>query len=217
MKITDEKCPCTGCHCDDETCVVGGDCNISDDPYITFGKTCDFDSESEFTFFSPITEHSYSVSVKIKKLNNGVQLPSKANSTDACYDCFVNRIEKKSDGLYIAYLGFALDVSNGWKAVIVPRSSLTSTEWFMQNSPGQIDCSYRGEVQVRLRSIPEYVLTSFKDESPVLTVYYPDFPFKVGDRVAQMYFEPVWDAKFIETNELSDTDRADGGFGSTGK
>lgn len=146
--------------------------------------------------------------IKIKKLTKTAQIPVKGHQTDACFDVFADRIEKLDADFCVVYLGFALEIPEGWKAVCVPRSSLTKTKWLVQNSPGQIDSDYRGELQFRFRAIPN---------SPDCDSYYSNFPFNVGDRVGQMYFEPVHQVTFIESDNLTETKRNEGGFGSTGK
>jgi dUTP pyrophosphatase len=140
--------------------------------------------------------------VKIKKLRDGFELPKKSFDSDACFDVKVLYVEW-TQRTAICYLGFATEIPIGWKGVIVPRSSITKTDWVMQNSPGQVDSHYRGEWQVRFK----YIGNGYNDESP----------FKVGDRIAQIFFERVNDVFFFEVDELGSTERSDGGFGSTGR
>lgn len=140
--------------------------------------------------------------VKFKKLRDNAELPKKSFDSDACFDvktCYVEWTQTSA----ICYLGFATEIPEGWKGIIVPRSSITKTDWVMQNSPGQVDSHYRGEWQVRLK----YIGKGYNDESP----------FKVGDRIAQIYFEEVMEVNFELVEELSDTQRSVGGFGSTGR
>lgn len=157
--------------------------------------------------------------IKIKLLSETGKIPVKAHPTDACFDVFADRIEKLEDDFYVVYLGFALEIPENWKAVCVPRSSFTKTKWLVQNSPGQIDSSYRGELQYRFRAIPVGYGTLKSPElfKPKTGFIFDEFPFKIGDRVGQMYFEPVHEVNFIKTHELSPTNRNEGGFGSTGK
>lgn len=143
------------------------------------------------------------MTIKFKKLHELFELPNKAFESDACFDVKATRIEYKSDGLVICYLGFSTEIPIGYKGVIVPRSSITNTSWVMQNSPGQVDCSYRGEWQVRFRSTNNIISSVF--------------PFTLGDKVAQIYFEPVLCVNLALVEELVDTQRGSGGFGSTGK
>ena len=142
------------------------------------------------------------IKIKIKLLSGG-KLPVKATIDAACYDVYAREIEV--DAGYInakIKLGFSTEIPKGYKGVLVPRSSFTNKGWVMANSPGQIDSDYRGEWMMKLESLDS---TGF------------DFPFNEGDRVGQMYFEKVLDTELEITEDLSETERGDGGFGSTGK
>ena len=141
------------------------------------------------------------IDIKIKSLGEDFTLLKKATPFAACWDVCASRIEFTSEDKVTVYLGFATEIPEGYKGVIVPRSSQNKYYWFMLNSPGQVDSDYRGEWQVKF--------TRIKPFEP--------FPFKVGDRVAQIYFTKIEDATFYVTRTLSETERGDGGFGSTGK
>lgn len=161
--------------------------------------------------------------VKIKLIEGG-QLPEKANEFAACYDVFCREIIQKGPDLVHVKIGFALEIPIDYKVVLVPRSSLTGTHWIVQNSPGQGDPDFRNEYQFRFRAIP----IDFSYKPPIDTygpggrnaitkLIYPEFPFKVGERLGQIYFDKIIPVTFIQTDELSDTVRGLGGFGSTGK
>lgn len=151
------------------------------------------------------------VNVKLKPLHPKFITPTKSHPSDAGYDLVALDItlNVEENELLIKF-GFAMEIEEGWKAVAVPRSSLTKTKWILQNSPCQFDSSYRGEVMLKFRAMPEGV-----DEDRNLI--YPIPPFSVGERVAQMYFAPVHEADFEKSEFLSETVRGVGGFGSTGK
>lgn len=141
--------------------------------------------------------------VKFKKMVSNVKLPVKGSSHAACYDVFANSITFDNNGNAVVGLGFKTEIPNGYKGVIVPRSGFTKHKWVMSNSPAQIDSDYRGEWMIKIKPISGHL----SDES---------LPFGVGDRCAQIYFEQVLDVQFEEVDELSDTQRSEGGFGSTG-
>ena len=154
------------------------------------------------------------VKIKIKLLEGGV-MPKKATEDAACYDVFIKDIEYNTENRDKAtvYLGFSTEIPKGWKGVIVPRSSQGKTYWSQLNSPGQVDSDYRGEWMIKFTSIP-----SVKTKSTFPHFFNStEFPFKVGDRVAQIYFEEVTDVEFEQVEQLNDTERGEGGFGSTGK
>ena len=85
----------------------------------------------------------------------------------------------------------------------------------MQNSPGQIDSDYRGEWMIKFEAIPLDVNTTGRGSLLSTKFTLNPFPYKVGDRVAQIFFERVIPMEFEEVEELSTSDRK-GGFGSTG-
>lgn len=79
-----------------------------------------------------------------------------------------------------------------------------------------MDQSFLGEFELRFRAIPTGVRED-SDSSWGYYLLYPEFPFKVGDRIAQMYLEEVIPIEWDETDEFEQTARGTGGFGSTGK
>ena len=138
--------------------------------------------------------------VKFKKLNADAKLPVKGSLDAACFDVYATSIEKSGPGKITIGLGFATEIPQGYKGVVVPRSNLTKHHWIISNSPGQIDADYRGEWKI--------VFTSTRENTM--------FPYNVGERVAQIFFEKVEIAQFIEVDSLDDSFRGEGGFGSTG-
>ena len=161
--------------------------------------------------------------VQFQRLHPNAVLPKRGSELAGGWDVVATEITEKEPGFVVCKLGFALQPPVNYKVTIVPRSSLTGTQWNIQNSPGLGDPDYRGEYQVRFRAFP----TGF-NYSPGNDVYgpggygpesnltYPEFPYKVGDRVAQMYIEEIIPIEFEEVSELSETIRGAGGFGHTG-
>lgn len=153
--------------------------------------------------------------VQFQRLHPEAQLPKRGSELAGGWDVTVTEIVEKEPGFVICKLGFALQPPVNYKITIVPRSSLTGTQWNIQNSPGLGDPDYRGEYQVRFRAFPiDFVGPSYPGGSSYMV--YPDFPYKVGDRVAQMYIEEIIPIEFEEVSELSETIRGAGGFGHTG-
>lgn len=96
--------------------------------------------------------------------------------------------------------GLAMEIPQGYEVQIRPRSGLSfKTGLMVVNSPGTIDCDYRGELKIILGNL------GLKDEV-----------IKHGERVAQMLVAPVIQAKFEVVEKLTETQRGAGGFGSTG-
>lgn len=146
------------------------------------------------------------VKVLIKKLHEGASLPTRGSELAGGWDVTATEIVLK--GTQAIYkLGFAMEIPKGYKISIVPRSSLTKTNWVLQNSPGTVDADYRGEVQVRFRYLG--------DENNKTNFLQP--PFLIGERIAQIYLEEVIETEFELVDELDQTKRGSGGFGSTGR
>lgn len=139
--------------------------------------------------------------IKILPLSENFKIPVKATPNSVCYDVYATEIIEDGDKVTVK-LGFATEIPVGWKGVIVPRSSLTKEYWVMQNAPGQVDSDFRGEWLVKFTGLS-------------YSGFIPPFPYKVGDRVAQIYFEPVHEVGFDVVDKLSETSRGEGGFGST--
>ena len=140
--------------------------------------------------------------VKFKKISDNTIVPSRGSLDAACYDVYAHSITS-DNGKIVVGLGFKTEIPVGYKAVLIPRSNLTKHHWVMNNSVGIIDSDYRGEWMC--------IFTPIQIGSIV-----PDFPYAVGDRVAQFYLDEVYNIAFLEVKTLSETTRGDGGFGSTG-
>ena len=143
------------------------------------------------------------VTIKIKKKDNKTLLPLRAHETDACYDVYAHSIEVIEENKVKVGLGFMTEIEEGWKGVVVPRSNLAKTDWMFGNSLGVIDSSYRGEWMI--------IFTHVRNDWKTL-----NFPYKIGERVGQIYFTPVHVVSFLSVEQLSETERGAGGFGSSG-
>lgn len=162
------------------------------------------------------------MNIKIKLTHPLAKLPEQTHDTDAGWDVFATEIIKEADDFYIVKLGFCLEIPIGYKCVLVPRSSITKTKWLQQNSPGQGDPSYRGEYSYRFRGLPIGFIQKEVPGGMGCSDYeyvckYSEFPFKIGDRIGQIFFEEIVPFEWEIVNELSETKRGTGGFGSTGK
>ena len=140
--------------------------------------------------------------VKFKKLSSSSKLPVKGSLEAACWDVYANTITFQNNKMVIG-LGFSTEIPVGYKAVVVPRSNLVKHNWVLNNSVGIIDSDYRGEWKVFLTPLEGKLIDNA-------------LPYGVGDRCAQIYFEKVLDIEFIEVEEVNETDRGAGGFGSSG-
>jgi dUTP pyrophosphatase len=140
--------------------------------------------------------------VRIKKLNENAVIPTYAKEGDAGMDLVATSI--KFDGTQITYgTGLAIEIPEGFVGLVFPRSSIRKTSLSLSNSVGVIDSGYRGEIQATFNQ------KSLSKDGGIL--------YGVGDRICQLMIIPHPHVDFIEVNELSDTLRGEGGFGSTGK
>ena len=138
--------------------------------------------------------------VRIKKLNENAVIPSYAKDGDACFDLTATSI--KVDVGYIQYgTGLAMEIPYGYVGIIVPRSSVTNKSLMLKNSVGIIDSGYRGEISFRFYGLD--------GEDSI--------KYDIGERIGQMMILPVPKIQLVEVDELSDSDRSEGGYGSTGK
>lgn len=151
----------------------------------------------------------FPVTIKYKKLHDNAVIPEYQSYGAACVDLVATEIEYLDENKVIVHFGFATEIPHGYKVVMQPRSSFTHKSWFMANTPGQVDSDYRGEWIAKFEAIPVGV----KEEK----LLYEEFPFKPGDRVVQIYIEQCIRVQFRVVNDLSETWRGEGGFGSTGK
>lgn len=149
------------------------------------------------------------MNVKIKLLHPNAKIPKQATEFAGGWDVTATEIIEKEPGLVICKLGFAIEIPNGHKAMFAPRSSITNTNWVIQNSPCLGDSDFRGEYQLRFRCIPS--VTEFKK------AFLMPFPYKEGERVGQMWLTTVMPIEFENVEALSETIRNEGGYGSTGK
>ena len=136
--------------------------------------------------------------VKIKKLNPNTIIPTYAKVGDAGMDLVITDIkgENKYDITY--GFGISIEIPEGFMGLVFPRSSIRKTDLVLSNSIGVIDSGYRGEIQA-----------TFKKTG--LNKY------EIGDRGAQIIIMPHPSIEFQEVEELTNTERGEGGFGSTGK
>lgn len=142
--------------------------------------------------------------VKFKRLISTAQAPTKSYETDSGFDLYCTKIEKESNRT-IYHTGIAVEMDAGLGGFIFPRSSIVKKDLMLKNSVGVIDNSYRGELIINFDDTKAYSPVQAKEV------------YEVGDRVAQIVFLELPKINLIETDTLSESDRGEGGFGSTGK
>jgi dUTP pyrophosphatase len=139
--------------------------------------------------------------VKIKKLNQYAVIPKYAKDGDAGLD-LVATSKLSNTSFQISYgTGLAMEIPKGFVGLVFPRSSIRNTELQLSNSVGVIDSGYRGELQATFNK----------------TRGFGSIAYDIGDKIAQIIIIPYPPIEFEEVEELNNTERGEGGFGSTGK
>ncbi len=146
-----------------------------------------------------------SLKIRITRLSDtaDIPLPSYTTAGSAGMDIYAaveDELVIKSGETVLVPTGFSIELPIGHEAQIRPRSGLAiKNSVGLMNSPGTIDSDYRGEVKI--------IVSNFGKN---------DFVVKRGDRIAQMVIAKYERAEWIQVDQLSETERGNGGFGSTG-
>lgn len=145
--------------------------------------------------------------IGFKRIHPDAQLPVRKHIGDAGMDvCSVEDVHLQEGKPTIVHTGLVAEIPDGYEIQVRPRSGLATKGVTVWNTPGTIDAGYRGEIGVILCFI-----TPFNDETKIRY-----FDIKKGDRIAQLVVAPVTHCEVVEVASVSDTERGDGGFGSTG-
>ena len=144
--------------------------------------------------------------IKFKKLTEEAVVPAYAHIGDAGMDitCTSFEYDVKND-CFMYHTGLAFEVPEGYVMLIFPRSSNRKTNYYLANSVGVLDSGYRGELMFAFKK---------RDDN---RENYNEPPYKVGERIGQIIILPYPQIKMIQVTDLADSERGEGGFGSTGK
>lgn len=138
--------------------------------------------------------------VKVKKLHPEAIIPKYAKQGDAGLDLTAVSEEWNENNSMVTYgTGLSIEIPEGYVGLLFPRSSVCKTSLSLSNSVGVIDSGYRGEIMLKYR---------YPEEGLV---------YDLGDRVGQLIIMPYPQIELIEAEELSSTERGEGGYGSSGK
>ena len=147
--------------------------------------------------------HSQKVDIPVKRLDHGAGLPMPAYATSGAAGmdiCAAESLNLRAGKRHAVATGFAFAIPDGYEVQVRPRSGLALKHGITcLNTPGTIDSDYRGEVKVILANLGE-----------------DDFMINKGDRIAQIVVAPVTHGHLVEVDDLDETARGAGGFGSTG-
>ena len=143
------------------------------------------------------------VNIKVKRLNNLAKIPTRGSEYAAGYDLYAatdNIISIQPHSTIKIGTGLSFELPQGTFAAIFPRSGIATKRGLRPaNCVGVCDADYRGEYIIALHNDTDFI--QYIDPQ---------------ERIAQMILLPYFCMNFIEVNNLSDTDRGEGGFGSTG-
>ena len=139
--------------------------------------------------------------IHFKKLVQTAQKPKFGKPGDAGADLVATSVDFSRKNQVVYGTGLAVEIPEGMVGLVFPRSSVRNYDLSMANSVGVIDSGYRGEIMVTFN---------------VLNLHTVENSYQVGDRIAQLIIMPVPLAKYVEVEELSETQRGTDGHGSTG-
>lgn len=174
--------------------------------------------------------------VKIKKLHKDAVIPKYAKQGDAGLDLTAVSCEYDEYGNIVYHTGLAFEIPEGYVGLIFPRSSICKKDLSLTNAVGVLDSGFRGEVTAKFKPTLCFG-DGYLGEEDIKIFDKPkdDFPCSVGcmgefntdtepcemydefERIAQMIILPYPQIEFEEVEELSETERGEGGYGSTGK
>lgn len=152
----------------------------------------------------PSADHPLApISIRVRRLAHGADLPLPAYATTGAAGMDVvsaEDLDLMPGQRHAVATGLSIAIPDGYEVQVRPRSGLALKHGItVPNTPGTIDSDYRGELKI--------ILINHGDQP---------FPIRRGDRIAQLVAAPVQRADFIEVQDLDDTARGAGGFGSTG-
>ena len=140
-----------------------------------------------------------SLKIRLKKLNPTAVTPSYSKDGDAGMDLTSTTIISHTTDQVTYGTGISLEIPKDYVGLVFPRSSIRKYDLELTNSVGVIDSGYRGEIQL-----------TFNKVNSKTTIY------NVGDRIGQIMIIPYPKINFVESDELTITERGEGGFGSSG-
>lgn len=150
------------------------------------------------------TNNIYHMEIKFKRLSDKAIMPIRAHEGDAGVDLTCTNIDtvrnEAGQILLVYHTDLAVEIPEGHVGLLFPRSSIWNKSIAMTNSVGVIDSGYRGEIKVVMRSTTDVVPA----------IYTP------GERFAQLVIIPIPQYTIAEATELSESERGEDGFGSTG-
>jgi len=147
--------------------------------------------------------------VRVKKINEKAVIPTYSKAGDAGLD--IVAVDKKEEAVFnngqithrnVVYsTGLIIEIPKGYVGLIFPRSSISKYDMRLTNSVGVIDSNYRGEVKIKMRYDSRHGLNGYE----------------IGNKIAQLVIVKIPNIEIEEAEELTETERGNKGFGSSGK
>lgn len=158
--------------------------------------------------------------VKIKKLSENAVVPSYSKTGDAGMDLTATTVDYENETLSYG-TGISVEIPKGYVGLIYPRSSIYKKNLVLSNSVGVIDSGYRGEIGLKFKTTLEVSASRVRNNKTEVELTSATFNtklniYEVGDRIGQIIIIPYPKIEFEEAEELSKTERGEGGYGSTG-
>ena len=141
------------------------------------------------------------IDIKLKRLTSDAVAPSKAHLSDAGLDLTATSVEEDRKRNIVTYhTGIAVEIPEGFAGFLFPRSSVYRHQLELANCVGVIDSGYRGEIILKYRIVQPHISR-----------------YTVMDKVGQLIIMPIPEIKLSEADELAESERGEGGFGSSGR
>lgn len=148
--------------------------------------------------------------VNIKKLDPNAVIPQYAHNGDAGLDLVATRRWFDEEGNICYGTGIAMEIPIGYVGMVFPRSSIAKKQVLLSNAVGIIDSNYRGEILAKFK--PSMAL----DDTQCINGVQINNIYEVGERICQIIIMPYPKIEFKEVLQLSETERNEGGYGSSG-
>lgn len=140
--------------------------------------------------------------VKVKLLSKAARMPERATDGSAGLDFYATSVKRHDPHMYEYSTGISMEIPKGHVGLIFPRSSIYKTSLMLSNCVGVIDSDYRGEIKFLFRNVEGQSQRQ---------------PYGGEDKIGQMVIMPIPKVELVDADDLSKTERGEGGFGSTDK
>lgn len=154
--------------------------------------------------------------VPIKKLHKDAVIPTYANPGDAAQDMTSIGIEVDKYGNKSYKTGIAMAIPLGYVGLLFPRSSISKYTLSLANAVGVVDSGYRGEIFFKFKPTPYFNQQYNPETFDLYHRFEHNVQYNIGDRIGQIMIIERPDVDWDIVDDFDDTERGDGGFGSTG-